>query len=274
MNKILSKRQLSENVNEYVIHAPLVVKHAKAGQFIILRVDSEGERVPFTLCDMDKDKGTITLLVQNVGYTTHILSKLNAGDYIKDLAGPLGNATDLNSYNNILLIGGGIGLAVVYPQAKHLKQMGKNVDAIIGARNKDLLVYEEEMQAQVDNLYIMTDDGSYMQKGFVTDKLKELVASGKKYDIVFAVGPLIMMKVVSDITKQLGIATVVSMNSIMVDGTGMCGCCRLTVDGVTKYACVDGPEFDGHKVDYNEALARQSNYKEQEQEHMCRLRSK
>ncbi len=274
MNKILSKRVLSENVNEYVIEAPLVARHARAGQFVIIRVDAEGERVPFTLCDMDKTAGTITLLVQSVGYTTHRLAELQAGDYISDVAGPLGNATDLDEYHKVLLVGGGIGVAVIYPQAKHLFKIAKNADAIIGARNKSLIMYEDEMRAIVDKLYIMTDDGSYSEKGFVTNKLKELIDSGKRYDAVFAVGPLMMMKAVSDVTREYGIKTIISMNSIMVDGTGMCGGCRLTVGGETKYACVDGPEFDGHLVDFQEAASRQSFYKEQEQQHMCRLTGK
>lgn len=274
MNKILSKRKLSENVNEYVLEAPLVARHAKAGQFVILRVDDEGERVPFTLCDMDAASGTVTLLIQSVGYTTHKLASFNAGDFVHDLAGPLGNATDLSEYKKILLIGGGIGVAVVYPQAKYLASVLKKADAIIGARNKDLIMYENEMRALAENLYVMTDDGSYAEKGFVTEKLKNLIESGVKYDAVFAVGPLMMMKAVTDVTRPYGIKTIISMNSVMVDGTGMCGCCRLTVGGETKYACVDGPEFDGHLVDFAEAQQRQSFYKEQEKEHICRLTGK
>lgn len=274
MNKILSKRKLSENVNEYVIEAPLIAKHAKAGQFVILRVDEDGERVPFTLCDMDKKAGTITLLIQSIGYSTYKLAEMNIGDYIHDIAGPLGNATDLSSYKRILLVGGGIGIAVIYPQAKHLKNENKAVDAIMGARNKSLILYENEMSSAVDNLYIVTDDGSYVEKGFVTDKLRDLLDKGEKYDAVFAVGPLMMMKAVCDVTKEYGIKTIVSMNSIMVDGTGMCGCCRLTVGGETKYACVDGPEFDGHLIDFEEARSRQAFYKEQEAEHVCRIRGK
>lgn len=274
MNKILSKRKLSENVNEYVLEAPLVARHAKAGQFVILRVDDEGERVPFTLCDMDAASGTVTLLIQSVGYTTHKLASFNAGDFVHDLAGPLGNATDLSEYKKILLIGGGIGVAVVYPQAKYLASVLKKADAIIGARNKDLIMYENEMRALTENLYVMTDDGSYAEKGFVTEKLKNLIESGVKYDAVFAVGPLMMMKAVTDVTRPYGIKTIISMNSVMVDGTGMCGCCRLTVGGETKYACVDGPEFDGHLVDFAEAQQRQSFYKEQEKEHICRLTGK
>lgn len=272
MNRILSIRKLAENVNEYVIDAPKAAKNAKPGQFVILRVDDEGERVPFTICDTDKLKGTITILVQTVGYTTMKLAAMQAGDYIHDFTGPLGQATDLNKDNSVLLVGGGIGTAVIYPQAKYLKAEKKRVDVIVGARNKSLIMYEEEFKNNCDNLYIATDDGSYGQKGFVTDIVKSLLTQNPKaYDTVFAVGPLMMMKAVCLVTKPFNVRTVVSMNSIMVDGTGMCGGCRLTVGGETKYACVDGPEFDGHKVDFDEAIMRSGFYKEQEARHICRL---
>lgn len=264
MNKILKKRQLSENVNEYVVDAPLVAQNARPGQFIILRVDDIGERVPFTIADCDKSKGSITILVQTIGMTTYKLSLLNEGDFIHDFVGPLGNPTDLNAYKNVVLVGGGIGSAVIYPQAKDRKSKGLNCDVIVGARNKSLIMYEEEFKANCDNLYLVTDDGSYGEKGFVTTKLEALIQQGKQYDCVFAVGPVMMMKAVCDLTKKYGIKTIVSMNSTMVDGTGMCGCCRLTVDGETKYACVDGPEFDGHKVDFAESINRSKFYKEHE----------
>lgn len=264
MNKILKKRQLSENVNEYVVDAPLVAQNARPGQFIILRVDENGERVPFTIADCDKSKGSITILVQTIGMTTYKLSLLNEGDFIHDFVGPLGNPTDLNAYKNVVLVGGGIGSAVIYPQAKDRKSKGLNCDVIVGARNKSLIMYEEEFKANCDNLYLVTDDGSYGEKGFVTTKLEALIQQGKQYDCVFAVGPVMMMKAVCDLTKKYGIKTIVSMNSTMVDGTGMCGCCRLTVDGETKYACVDGPEFDGHKVDFAESINRSKFYKEHE----------
>lgn len=272
MNKILSIRRLAENVNEYVIEAPVIARIARPGQFVILRVDEEGERVPFTICDMDKDRGTITLLIQAVGYTTMRMAELQEGDYLHDFAGPLGNATDLSEFKSILLVGGGIGAAVIYPQAKELAKQGKPADVIVGARNKSLIMYEEEFKANSANLYIMTDDGSYQEKGFVTDKIRSLLQSGRQYDVVFAVGPLMMMRAVANLTKEFNIHTIVSMNSIMVDGTGMCGGCRLTVGGKTKYACVDGPEFDGHMVDFDEAINRSGFYKEQEQKHVCRLR--
>ncbi|MFW5780218.1 MAG: sulfide/dihydroorotate dehydrogenase-like FAD/NAD-binding protein [Bacillota bacterium] len=272
MNKLLNKRRLAENVIEYVFDAKDVVRNAKAGQFVILRVDKDGERVPFTICDYDKEKGTLTLLVQTVGYTTAKLAKLEVGDTIHDLVGPLGNPTDLSHAKRVLLVGGGIGTAVIYPQSKQLKELNKRVDVILGARDKSLLMYEEEFAKNCENVYIMTDNGSKGEKGFVTDKLKQLVESGEKYDVVFAVGPLVMMKAVSDVTREYGIETVVSMNSIMVDGTGMCGGCRVSVGGETKYSCVDGPEFDGHKVDFDEAIARSTFYKDQEEEQFCKIR--
>lgn len=272
MNKIISVNQLADNVHEYVVDAPLVARNAKPGQFIILRVDKEGERVPFTICDIDKDKGTITILVQSVGYTTMKMATMTSGDYFYDFAGPLGNATDLDEYNSILLVGGGIGAAVIFPQAKELTRIGKPADVIVGARNQSLIMYEDQFKANSANLYLMTDDGSYGEKGFVTDKIKALIEQGKKYDVVFAVGPLVMMRAVANLTREYGIHTIVSMNSIMVDGTGMCGGCRVTVGGKTKYACVDGPEFDGHEIDFDEAINRSSFYKEQESKHICRLK--
>ncbi len=272
MNKLLKIRQLAPNVKEYIIDAPDIARHAKPGQFIILRVDKDGERVPFTICDSDKEKGTVTLLVQTRGYSTELMASLPEGGYIEDMVGPLGNATDLSEFKKILLIGGGIGSAVIYPQAKYRKSIGMPCDVIIGAKNKELIMYEDEFRANSENLYIVTDDGSYGDKGFVTTKLEELIAAGKEYDCVFAVGPMIMMKVVCDVTKKYGLHTVVSMNSIMVDGTGMCGGCRLTYDGKVKYACVDGPEFDGHLIDFDEAMKRSRFYYEKEQE--CRLRGK
>lgn len=272
MNKIINIRILAPNVNEYVIEAPEVAKHAKPGQFIILRVDEDGERVPFTICDYDKSAGTITILVQTVGVSTYKLSLLKAGDCVSDFVGPLGNATDLSNYSKVMLVGGGIGSAVIFPQAKHRRISGLASDVIVGARNKDLIMYEEEFAANCDNLHIVTDDGSYGDKGFVTDKLEELINAGNDYDCVFAVGPMPMMRAVCDVTRKYGIHTIVSMNAIMVDGTGMCGGCRVTVGGQTKYACVDGPEFDGHLIDFEEAMNRGRFYKERESE--CYLKAK
>lgn len=270
MNKILKKTRLAENVTEYVISAPDAARHAHPGQFVILRVDEDGERVPFTICDYDSQAGTITILVQEVGYSTLKLARVPEGGYIADFVGPLGNPTDLSEFQNVLLVGGGIGTAVIYPQAKALKAKGRPSDVIIGARNASLLMYEKEFASAAKELRFITDDGSSGVKGFVTDELKRMAAE-KKYDCVFAVGPLPMMRAVCALTKELGIKTVVSMNSIMVDGTGMCGCCRLTVGGVTKYACVDGPEFDGHLIDWDEAINRGKTYRVQEAAHKCRL---
>ncbi len=272
--EIVAKRQLAENVHEYEIYAPLVVKHCLAGQFIILRTDDEGERVPFTICDYSRENGTVRILVQEIGYTTVKLSQMNVGNALADFVGPLGNPTDLKEFKSVCLVGGGIGSAVIYPQAKQLHSEGKSVDVIVGARNKSLLMYTDEFEKTCDNLYLITDDGSNGNKGFVTDMLKQLAEGGKSYDCVFAVGPLPMMRAVCNLTKELGIKTVVSMNSLMVDGTGMCGCCRLTVDGEIKYACIDGPEFDGHSVDFDEAISRSRTYREQEQVHLCNLRGR
>lgn len=272
MNKILSIRKLAENVNEYVVDAPLVAKRCKPGQFVIVIVDENGERLPFTIADYDREKGTVTVLVQKVGYSTMRMAELKEGDYLHAFAGPLGNPTDMEKFDRVVLVGGGIGTAVIFPQAKHLYNIGKSVDVIVGARNKDLVMYEEEFVKNSENLYIVTDDGSYGEKGFVTDKLKTLLDQGIKYDAVFAVGPMPMMRAVANLTKSYGVHTIVSMNSIMVDGTGMCGGCRLTVGGETKYACVDGPEFDGHLVDFDEAMNRLTYYREIESEHKCRLR--
>lgn len=269
--EIISKKQFSEKVNEYVVYAPDVAHRTRAGQFIILRATEDGERVPFTVCDYDREKGTITILVQTVGYSTMILEKLSVGDSICDFVGPLGKPTDLSGFDKILLVGGGIGSAVIYPQAKQLMLENKAADVIVGARNESLVIYENDFKKFSNEFFVMTDDGSAGEKGFVTDKIKNLLDEGRKYDCIFAVGPLPMMKAVCALTKKYGVKTIVSMNTIMVDGTGMCGSCRLTVDGKVKYACVDGPEFDGHLVDFDEAINRSTFYKEQEKEHVCRL---
>ena len=270
MNKLIKKRQLAPLVNEYVVDAPDVARHAQPGQFIILRVDDEGERIPFTICDMDKVAGTITVLVQEVGYSTAKLATLNEGDYIADFVGPLGKPTDLSEFSSIALVGGGIGSAVIFPQAKKLCLEGKPCDVIIGARNKSLIMYEQEFKANSKNLTVTTDDGSYGLHGFVTDALKKGLDEGK-YDCVMAVGPMPMMRAVCRLTQQYGVKTVVSMNPLMVDGTGMCGCCRVNVGGEVKYACVDGPEFDGHLIDWENAMQRLNAYKPQEKEHYCRM---
>lgn len=270
--ELVSVRALAERVNEYVIYAPEIAKHCLAGQFVILRVDEDGERVPFTICDYSREDGTVCILVQEVGYTTALLARMKTGECLADMVGPLGNPTDLSAYRRILLIGGGIGSAVIYPQTKQLFAEGKSADVIIGARNEGLLIYREQFARFAKNLYEVTDDGSGGRKGFVTDVARELLERGEKYDVAFAVGPLPMMRAVCRLTAEFSLPTVVSMNPLMVDGTGMCGCCRLTVGGEVRYACIDGPEFDGHQVDFDEAMQRLRTYKAQEEEHMCRLR--
>ena len=271
MFKILEAEQLSANVYKQVILAPRVAKSCEPGQFIILRVDEHGERIPLTICDYDREAGTVTIVFQPIGVSTNKLVALKAGDSIADFVGPLGHPSDLVTDDfeevkkkKVVFIAGGVGTAPVYPQAKWLHEHGVDVDVIVGAKNKDLILLEEEMKAVAGNLYITTDDGSYVRKGMGTDVLKDLYAQGKKYDKCIAIGPLIMMKFVCLLTKELGIPTVVSMNPIMVDGTGMCGACRLQVGDEIKFACVDGPEFDGHLVDFDQAMKRQQTYKTEE----------
>ncbi len=273
MYKILKKRQLNENVMLMDIDAPFVAKKAKAGNFIILRVDEHGERIPLTVADYDREKGIVTIIFQIVGATTKLLSTLNEGDYLLDFAGPLGKATELEGYKKACVIGGGVGCAIAYPSAKALFSAGTEVDVIAGFRSKDIVILEEEFKAVCNNLYVTTDDGTYGEKGFVTDKLKSLIEAGNKYDLVLAIGPVPMMKFVCKTTEPYGIKTLVSLNPIMIDGTGMCGGCRVHVGGETKFACVDGPDFDGHQVDFDELMKRNSTYKEAEahdKEH-CRL---
>ncbi len=277
MNKILEKEILNPTVHKMVVSAPLVAKKAQPGQFIILRVDSEGERIPLTIADYDREKGTVTIIYQIVGATTEKLSHLNEGDFICDFAGPLGKPTETDGLKKVAVVGGGVGCAIAYPVAKKLHDSGAVVHSVIGFRNKDLVILEKEFSDVSDKMVLVSDDGSTGRKGLVTDALKELIESGEKYDEVITIGPLIMMKFVCKLTKEYGIKTVVSMNPIMIDGTGMCGGCRLTVGGETKFACVDGPDFDGHLVDFDEAMARGSMYKTQERaahEHACRLFSK
>ncbi len=275
MFKIVSKKELNEAVTMLEIEAPFVAKKAKAGQFIIFRVDEYSERVPLTIADYDREKGTVTVIFQKVGLSTKLLGAKKEGESIVDFVGPLGVATDYENFKKVAVIGGGVGCAIAYPQAKALHQMGVEVDVIVGFRNKDIVILEEEMKAVSTNYYLTTDDGSYGEKGFVTDKLKSLIEAGNNYDAVIAIGPIPMMKFVSIATKPYGIKTIVSLNPIMIDGTGMCGGCRVTVGGKIKFACVDGPDFDGHEVDFDELMNRNSIYKEREAEeaqtHICRL---
>ena len=274
MYQILKKRRLSSNVVLLVIDAPYVAKKAEPGQFIILRVDAEGERIPLTISEYDREKGTITIVVQEVGATTIKLGQLEEGDCLHDFVGPLGKASEFDGIKKAAVVGGGLGCAIALPQAQKLHDMGVDVDLIAGFRNTDAIILEDEMKGACSRLTLVTDDGSNGHKGFVTDALKELIEAGNKYDVVIAIGPMIMMKFVCKTTEPYGIKTIVSMNTIMVDGTGMCGGCRLTVGGETKFACVDGPDFDGHQVDFDEAMRRSAIYKPQEQaarEHQCNL---
>ena len=276
MYRILEKKVLGPQVTKMVIDAPAVAKKAEPGQFIIFRIDEKGERVPLTIADYDREAGTVTIIFQIVGKTTTQLNELNAGDSLLDFVGPLGTASHFDeTVKKVAVIGGGLGTAIAYPQAKKLFHMGKEVDSIIGFRNKDLIILEDEMRQNSTNLFVVTDDGSNGNQGFVTDALKKQIEAGANYDLVIAIGPLIMMKFVCQLTKQYGIKTIVSMNPVMIDGTGMCGGCRVTVGGKTKFACVDGPDFDGHEVDFDEAMRRQQMYKTEEAEslrdHKCRL---
>ncbi len=261
MFPIRLKKELNPTVTLMEIEAPFVAKKAKAGQFIILRTDEEGERIPLTIADYDREKGTVTIIFQVVGATTEKLNSLNEGDSLHDFVGPLGVASHTEGFKKVAVIGGGVGSAIAYPTAKALRENGAEVHTVVGFRNKDLVILEDEFKAVSDKFIIMTDDGSYGEKGLVTDALRKLIESGEEYDEVIAIGPLIMMKFVCMLTKEFNIKTMVSMNPIMIDGTGMCGGCRLTVGGEMKFACVDGPDFDGHLVDFDEAIRRSSVYK-------------
>ncbi len=270
MYRIVTKRALHETVTLMEVEAPYIAKKAKPGQFIILRVDDDGERVPLTVAGTDPARGTVTIIYQKVGYTTKRLDCLNEGDGILDFVGPLGTASHLDGMKKVAVIGGGLGVAIAYPQAKALHDMGAEVDVIVGFRNTDLMILMDELKAASTNLYVMTDDGSNGHKGFVTTALEEQLNAGKEYDHVIAIGPLMMMRAVVNLTKPRNIPTVISMNPIMVDGTGMCGSCRVTVGGETKFACVDGPDFDGFEVDWDEAIARGRMYRTEEAESMER----
>ena len=275
MFKIVRKKELNAAVTLLEIEAPFVAKKAKAGQFIIFRVDESGERVPLTIAGYDREKGTVTIIFQKVGLSTKILGELNEGDYIQDFVGPLGRPTETEGSKRVCVVGGGVGCAIALPSAQAFKEAGCEVDVIVGFRNKDIVILEDEFRACSDNLYLMTDDGSYGEHGFVTVKLQQLLEAGKQYDEVLAIGPIPMMKFVCKTTEPFGVKTIVSLNPIMVDGTGMCGGCRVTVGGEVKFACVDGPDFDGHQVDFAELMNRNGVYRDQEQDdeknHMCRI---
>lgn len=261
MYKIVKKASLNPTVTRMDILAPAVAKKAEPGQFIILRVSDDGERIPLTVADYNREEGTVSVIFQIVGASTEELNHKNEGEYIADFVGPLGRATKCEGLKKVAVVGGGVGCAIAYPVAKKLHEIGCEVHSVVGFRNRDLIILEDEFKAVSDRLEIMTDDGTAGKKGLVTDALKELIESGNEYDEVIVIGPLMMMKFVCLLTKEYGIKTIVSMNPIMIDGTGMCGGCRLTVSGQVKFACVDGPEFDGHEVDFDEAIRRSSMYK-------------
>ena len=280
MYKILKKKELTDNIYLMDIEAKRVAKSCYPGQFVIVKMDEKGERIPLTICDYDREAGTVTIVFAAIGASTMKMASLEVGDSFRDFVGPLGKESELVheteeelSKKKVLFIAGGVGTAPVYPQVKWMKEHNQDVDCIIGARNESLIILEEEMKEYAKNVYVCTDDGSYGFKGNVNDMLKELVNNqGKEYDLVIAIGPVIMMKFVSILTKELGIKTVVSMNPIMVDGTGMCGACRLTVGSEVKFACVDGPEFDGHLVDFDESILRQKMYKTEEGRAILKLK--
>lgn len=277
MYRIVRKERLNPTVSKMCVDAPRIAAKAEAGQFIILRVDENGERIPLTIADYDRKKGTVTIIYQIVGATTRKLDMLEEGDFIHDFAGPLGRPTETEGLRKVAVVGGGVGCAIAFPIAKKLAEEGCTVHSIVGFRTRDLVILEDDFRSVSRELRIMTDDGSHGKKGLVTDALRELIESGEEYDEVIAIGPLVMMKFVCLLTKEFNIPTVVSMNPIMVDGTGMCGGCRLTVDGKVKFACVDGPDFDGHKVDFDEAIKRSSIYRGFEREadgHVCNLLKK
>lgn len=261
MFEILEKKRLNPTVTLMKIHAPLVAKKAEPGQFIILRTDENSERIPLTVADYDRKNGSVTIIFQIVGATTEKLNHLNEGDCLCDFAGPLGRATHTDGLKKVAVVGGGVGCAIAYPVAKKLHELGCEVHTIAGFRTKDLVILEDEFKAASSEFFLMSDDGSCGEKGLVTDALRRLIESGEQYDEVITIGPLIMMKFVCALTKEFGIKTVASMNPVMIDGTGMCGGCRLTVGGETKFACVDGPEFDGHLIDFDEIMARNSMYR-------------
>lgn len=278
MYNILEAKELAANIYWMVVEAPRVAKNCQPGQFVIVRMDKDGERIPLTICDYDREKGTITIVFQTVGAETVRMAALKAGDSFHDFVGPLGCASEMVSEERealakkkILFVAGGVGTAPVYPQVKWLHSNGMAADVIVGAKNQDLVILEKEMEAVAGNLYVTTDDGSYGRKGMVTQTIQELVDEGKKYDLCIAIGPMIMMKFVCRLTKELGIPTIVSLNPIMVDGTGMCGACRVTVGDKVKFACVDGPEFDGQLVNFDEAMKRQQIYRTAEGRAMLKI---
>jgi len=268
MYKIVYKKVLAPKITRFSVEAPDIAKVRKPGQFVVLRLNEEGERFPLTIVDSDEESGTIDLIAQDAGYSTHILSKMEVGDEISDVLGPLGNPTEIDNFGTVVCVGGGVGTALIYPIAKAMKKAGSHVISLVGARTKELIILEEEMKEVSDEVIVTTDDGTYGIHGFGSTVLEKMIKDGKKIDRVVAIGPVLMMRAVANVTKPYNIKTIVSLNPIMLDGTGMCGGCRVTVGGEVKYACVDGPEFDGHLVDFKELMTRQNFYKEEES---CRL---
>jgi ferredoxin/flavodoxin---NADP+ reductase len=270
--KIIHAEFLAPGIKRFVIHAPRIARKQKPGQFVILRIYDQGERIPVTIESSDPQRGTINIVVQSIGKTTHLLSSLNTGDEILDVVGPLGKPSEIANYGTVVVVGGGVGTAMAYPTAAALKRAGNRVLSIVGARNRELVILESEMRAVSDALMITTDDGSYVEKGFVTDKLRQLVQNGTRIDLVVAVGPVVMMKAVAEMTRKENIRTIVSLNPIMIDGTGMCGGCRVLIDGKSEFACVDGPEFDAHRVNFEVLVQRNAMYREAEQQSMADYR--
>lgn len=264
MYSVVKRRQLAETIVLLEVEAPAVAKKAKPGEFVIVRQNDNSERIPLTIMDFNPEKGTITIVIQEVGYSSALITRMQEGDAFVDFVGPLGQATEIENYGTVVCVGGGVGIAPIHPIARGLKEAGNKVISVLGARCKDLMILEEEMRAVSDEVVITTDDGSYGMKGFVTHGIQSVLDKGVKIDAIWAIGPAIMMKSVANFTRPLGIKTIVSMNTIMVDGTGMCGACRLSVDGETKFACVDGPEFDGHKVDFDLAMKRSVFFRNEE----------
>jgi ferredoxin--NADP+ reductase len=274
MFRIAKNQKLNDSVTLMEVEAPEIAQKAKAGQFIIFRVDEFGERVPLTIADTDPKRGTVTIIFQIVGRSTMLLNQLKEGDYLLDFVGPLGLPSHLDGFKKVAVVGGGVGCAIAYPAAKALHKMGVKVDVIAGFRSKDIIILEDEMRKACTNYYLMTDDGTAGEKGFTTTKLKQLLETSGDYDLVIAIGPIIMMKLIVETARPFGVPCTVSLNPIMIDGTGMCGCCRVTVDGKMRFACVEGPEFDGYAVDWDELMKRNSVYKEREthdREHICKL---
>lgn len=269
--EILLKKQLNASTHLMNIYCPPVAKKCEPGQFVMLKATDKGERIPLTIADFDRSSGSVTVIFQAVGATTTLLSRLEVGDKLDSFTGPLGLPSKLDGLKKVAVVGGGVGCAIAFPQAKKLFSAGAEVDLIAGFRNKDLVILEEEMRAVSTNFYLTTDDGSYGEKGLVTDRLKTLIESGRGYDEVIAIGPVIMMKFVCLLTKKYDLPTTVSLNPLMIDGTGMCGGCRVSVGGITRFACVEGPEFDGHQVDFDELAKRNAAYRDEEKDHLCRL---